>query len=217
MTNVQKLQAKATIEPLNGLKIDLTAMYDKSKSFTTDYYANENNAFEELNYIEKGTFSMSIFTLGTAFDKISLTNGYNTTSFERFKEYREIFAERLANGSYTESDLDDVFPDGYGASQQQVMSLAFLAAYTKSKTDLMPLKAMPEASRMRPNWNLTYNGLNKISFLKKFVKSANIRHSYKSSYNIGSYTTNMLYNDDAESFIRDDNMMIIIILLPNLI
>lgn len=197
-TNVRNLNLKATVEPLNGLKIDLTTNYNKSKNSSTDYYSESSDVFSVSNNIQRGTFTMSICSFNTSFDKISLKNGYNSASYERFKKYREIFAERKASddGTYNTEDINGIFPQGYNSRSQEVMSLAFLAAYTKSKTDIMPLTAMPDATRMRPNWSFTYNGLSKIPFLKKYIKSANIRHSYRSSYSVGSYITNLEYNSN---------------------
>ena len=41
-----------------------------------------------------------------------------------------------------------------------------------------------------PNWNVRYEGLKDIPFIKKYFKSINLSHAYRSSYNIGSYISN---------------------------
>ena len=57
-----------------------------------------------------------------------------------------------------------------------------------------------------PNWRLTFDGLPKIPFVGRFLKTANITHSYKSTYSINSFSTNLLYEEDdyyGLGFIRD--------------
>jgi len=47
---------------------------------------------------------------------------------------------------------------------------------------------------MMPNWRIQYSGaVNKIDGLKDIMKSMNILHDYRSTYNVGSYITNMNY------------------------
>jgi cell surface protein SprA len=62
---------------------------------------------------------------------------------------------------------------------------------------------------MMPNWRINYTGLQKIEFFKKFVKQLNIIHSYRSTYSVGSYATNLFYNPDEMdglNYIRDLQM-----------
>ena len=67
----------------------------------------------------------------------------------------------------------------------EVMIPAFLEAYTGKKD----LGLFPALSAILPNWNVTYSGLGKIDFMKRYFKSFNINHGYKSIYSIGSYSS----------------------------
>jgi cell surface protein SprA len=51
---------------------------------------------------------------------------------------------------------------------------------------------------MRPNWTINYNGLNKLSFIKRWIKTATLSHSYRSTFSIGGYTTSSQYDFGAE-------------------
>ena len=56
-----------------------------------------------------------------------------------------------------------------------------------------------------PNWRITYDGLSKLNFVQKYLRSITINHAYRSSFNIGSYSTNLFYlaGDDGLNYIRD--------------
>ncbi len=65
---------------------------------------------------------------------------------------------------------------------------------------------MPSVFSMLPNWTVSYNGLDKIPFFKKYVKSMQIRHGYRSTYSVGSFATNLFYDPDeidGLNYIRD--------------
>ncbi len=40
-----------------------------------------------------------------------------------------------------------------------------------------------------PNWSITYSGLAKLPRMKKVFRNFNLKHSYKSVYSVGSYST----------------------------
>ena len=86
-----------------------------------------------------------------------------------------------SNGKY--------YPDGYGATSQQVLIPAFLAAYTGTSPNsrsLNPFSKMP-----LPNWTIDYNGLSKLEIFKKWVNSITISNAYTSTYNVGSFTSDI--------------------------
>jgi cell surface protein SprA len=88
------------------------------------------------------------------------------------------------------------YPVGYGPTSQQVLVPAFIAAYTGQSADKVSLEPFPSYKYMRPNWRITYDGIvSKIEGLNKYVKTLNINHAYRSSYNVGSFITNLDYND----------------------
>ena len=46
-----------------------------------------------------------------------------------------------------------------------------------------------------PNWTITYTGLSNVPALSKIFKSISINHSYRSSYAISSWASNVYYNE----------------------
>ena len=56
---------------------------------------------------------------------------------------------------------------------------------------------------------LTYTGLGKLPALKKYVRNISISSGYKSSYIIGGYTSNILFEDGGDGFtdVRDTSSL----------
>jgi cell surface protein SprA len=50
---------------------------------------------------------------------------------------------------------------------------------------------------MMPNWRINFDGLSKFDFVQKVFRSINLMHQYRSTYQIGSYATNLSYITDG--------------------
>ncbi|HEX2616924.1 MAG TPA: cell surface protein SprA, partial [Flavobacteriales bacterium] len=61
-----------------------------------------------------------------------------------------------------------------------------------SSVKLNPFKQVP-----MPNWDITYDGLTKLDLFKKLFRTFTVNHSYRSTFNIGTYQTNLLYHPDS--------------------
>ena len=59
-----------------------------------------------------------------------------------------------------------------------VLVPAFLAAYTGKSPDKVELTPFPSLKAMLPNWRVTYDGLIKIPFFKKHLKSITLSHGW---------------------------------------
>jgi len=115
------------------------------------------------------------------------------------KQARIEIAQRLAlqNPNWSGNTVDSTgFPDGYGPSSQEVLIPAFLAAYSGKSASSVLLSPFPKIPM--PNWRVTYNGLTKIEFFKRYIKNINITHAYRSTYSVGNFTSNLLYQDQDE-------------------
>ena len=78
---------------------------------------------------------------------------------------------------------------------------SFIAAYTGKNPGTMKLKTFPVIPL--PNWRITFDGLMKIDFIKKYLRNITLSHAYRSTYNVGSFTTNMKYDEvDGYSYAR---------------
>ncbi len=192
------LDVRATLEPLPDLRIELNAT--RTYSYTREsYYIYDDDLRDFIEYtpIERGSFSMSFFTFTTAFDKIAEDN--SSDSYTRMKEYRLQVANRLAgdNPYWNGQTIDSTgYPSGYSSSNQDVLLGAFVAAYTDRSPDKIPTTYFPAIPF--PNWRITYKGLGKIPALARIFKTLTITHSYKSSYNIGNYVSDVNFEDISE-------------------
>jgi cell surface protein SprA len=220
MSKTENLNLKGTFEPFKGFRIELTGLRSFTQ-FTNEYFYYDDsvstlNGYYFNNKLKNGGYSISVISIGTAFEKISSKDGFNSAVFNRFKDYRKIIAHRLynnrlnKNGYNYQGSIQQVvepgYSDGYGSTSSEVIIPAFLAAYTNKDPERITLETFPNFLNILPNWRLNFDGLSKLDFVKRYLKSINITHSYRSIYNINSYTTNYLYEADeldGLSYIRD--------------
>jgi cell surface protein SprA len=223
MTHSESFNFRANVEPFPDLKIDVNANRTYSERTTEFYnYDTSTREFNPFNKSIRGNFTMSINTMNTAFSKIGKKNAdgsinVKSQAFENLKTNRLIIAERLAGQrianpavGYNPSEYDQTtrFPVGYGPTSPQVLVPAFIAAYTGQSAAKVPLSPFPSLKYMRPNWRITYEGVvSKSEFLKRYFKTLNFNHTYRSSYNVGSFISNLDYNEklynDGFSYVRN--------------
>jgi cell surface protein SprA len=216
-TKNERFSMRATVEPLPDLRIDVTADRSFSKNVTEFYnYNPASGEFVANSFTETGNFSMSTLTWGTAFFAMGKGEVHQSEAFENLKSYRQIIAWRLAgrrnpdNGfgynPASESEEYPGYPDGYGPNSVEVLVPAFLAAYQNRDPKTVSLGLFPSIRFIRPNWRIQYEGMvSKIPGLNRIMRSLNFTHSYRSSYNVGSFITNLNYQeqDDGFSYVRD--------------
>ena len=96
-------------------------------------------------------------------------------------------------------DPETGFPIGYSAISQDVLMGAFFTTYLgkdAEKADIFsPFLKIP-----LPNWRLNYNGLTKIKGMDKVFQTFSLIHNYTCNYNVGGYSTNISYTQDANGF-----------------
>jgi cell surface protein SprA len=115
------------------------------------------------------------------------------------KDYRTVISERLASenpnsiGTVYDTATGKEWALGYGPLSQDVLVPSFLAAYTNNSVSSQPLSYFPRIPL--PNWRLTWEGLTKIGNIKNVLQSATISHSYKSTYIVSNFKTNLYYDD----------------------
>lgn len=220
MTFSNTFSVRSSIEPINGLRIDITGNRSFSRRFSEYYYPGKNNFRDEngnitsFNPMTSGNFSMTFMAIGTAFKKIGdAGNNYYSEAFQKFKSNRFVIANRIADerakkdNSYQNiTDQKTNFPIGYGPTSQEVIIPAFLSAYGDISPAWISLKSLPSILSIKPNWRINYDGLTKLEIVKKYFKTFTLSHSYSSTFNIGNYTANTSFNDpdgDGFSSMRD--------------
>jgi cell surface protein SprA len=220
MSKTDNFNIKGTFEPFKGFRIELTGLRTYT-DFASEYFhyydtVATNNGFYFNNRMINGGFSISVITIGSSFEKLKSDNGFRSATFEHFKAYRQtisrrLYQDRLNNNGYDyqgtiQQTIEPGYTDGYGSTSPEVMIPAFLAAYTGKDPKRVTLEPFPGYLSILPNWRLTFDGLSRIEWVKRYAKTVNIIHSYRSIYSINSFTTNFLYaadETDGLGYVRD--------------
>jgi cell surface protein SprA len=189
----RNMTARATYEPFPEFRIEFTA--DKTESFGHQEYFKANGAgeFTSSSPQDRGSFSISFMAWKTAFRKDNKDNISET--FEEFKSNRQVIAARLAAENPFSTGYDTTgYPLGYGPGSQEVLLPAFLAAYSGRDAKQISLSPFPKIPI--PNWTFRYGGLSKLEFFKKYFKTINLAHTYRSTYAVGNYVSNIEYAEE---------------------
>jgi len=204
MNETERFTFRATVEPFNGLKIDITANHSSARNLSEYYVADSSGKLpnQELRgRVESGNFSMSYISLGTAFEKIG-DDVESSSTFQQLKgDYRKDISERLAIDYMQRTGLtlkDSAgYYEGFGPTSQEVLIPAFLAAYGKKDIGTISTKAFRGIAQVMPNWSVRFDGIGKIPAVKEYVNSVVINHAYRSTYNVGSFISNPFYTFDT--------------------
>jgi cell surface protein SprA len=232
MNFTEDFTIRGQLEPLRGLRIDLNANRRYANNMSEYYLRGRPEAY---NTMESGNFSMTFNVFRTSFKKVGKKGVFYSETFEQFKLNRQVISQRLGNersgttlpntGQYAEGETYEGigglpynpagYPghtndpnkgvDGYSLSSQEVMIPAFLAAYSGKRASDIFLNPIPSLAHMSPNWTISYDGLSRIKWFQKVIRTFDIRHAYRSTYNVGNYLTNLDWDDfrDGFSYVRD--------------
>lgn len=198
--NTRNYTYRSSIEPHGSLKIDLTGNYNKTIS-RTEYilFDTLKNEFTFNNSpSETGNFDISTFTLFKAFKDGN--DQQKSKLFDEFLQERSKVSQELSgkNDASDKSPLANGGYDGYSNNQQDVLLGAFYRTYTGRDIKNYNTKRIFPTVPL-PNWTVSWDGLGKLSYFKKHFRSITVRHGYKSSYRIGGFTNNLLFNPDGET------------------
>lgn len=184
LTDRRQASAQASIEPINGLKITFDANWTHNKSSSAFYLYEEGNYNQfnnATNQVDAGNFSMTWLGIKTSFKGIEKDARYTSEVFDNFKNNRSIISRRNQNDNALSSDVNSA----------DVLVPAFLAAYSGNDASTSSTNKFPSILNVLPNWRIRYDGLSKIPALKKYFKSVNINHSYRATYNVSGFNTNL--------------------------
>ena len=141
MTSTKNLNIRANLEPITGLKIDLTALRNDTRNTEIQFM------YEGMPEIMGGNFTMTTIALGSAFGGSgNAMNNYSSKAFDKLLANREIIAQRIES-KYSGLKYPDVgfihdkglggMPynpgtdnvNGVNRNSADVLIPAFLAAY----------------------------------------------------------------------------------------
>ncbi|MBI2271867.1 MAG: cell surface protein SprA [Bacteroidetes bacterium] len=200
----QNITARVNIEPLPDFKIEVNGNRNYSETRSEFFrWDGLSKSFQSQTPTFSGSFSISFLSIRTAFEKRNKT--HFSQNWENFLNYRATISNFQAQ-KYTLAQLKQDtsgFMNGYGAISQDVTIPAFVAAYAgraPRKNDLTTFPLLP-----MPNWRITYDGLSKMEIIKTLFRSITLSHSYRSTYNVTSFTQNLNFvdNGDGLTTVRD--------------
>lgn len=211
----ERINLRVLWEPLPDLRVDISADRTFSKNISEFYdYDYGSGTFVANSTSETGNFSISTLTWKTAWFAIGKEEVISSEAFENMRAYRQVIAHRLANERAATGNYDPTqphpnypgYPEGYGPNSVEVLVPAFLAAYQDKDPNNVSLNLFPSVKYMRPNWSIRYEGMvSRIPGLNNIMRSLNFQHTYRSSYNVGSFATNLNYlaESDGYSYVLD--------------
>jgi cell surface protein SprA len=216
LTQSNTFSYRANVEPHGSLKIELNA--NKTYAFNQSMFLrydslqqnNGNKGFLFETPTNSGNYNITVFTLAKSFkDK---GNGTSSVLFDEFLSLRTDVAKELAysNDLSLKEKLDgngNLYYDGYSATQQDVLLGSFYKAYTGRKLNHVGTDKM-FAQIPLPNWTVSWDGLGKLKFMKKYFQSVTIRHAYRSVYTLGGYNNNLLYIEDRGTRVPVENSVV---------
>ncbi len=192
-----KFDLVAEISWIEDFKIDINANRVYSENFSENYQII-NNQYNALNPNISGNFAISTILIKTAFNS---SDQYNSKTFEKFQKNRLIIANRLAAINGNSNGIDEFgFPLGYGKNNQSVLIPSFISAYSGKDPNSISLSAI--RSTPLPNWSIQYTGLIDLDFFKERFKRFSIGHSYRSSYTLNNFKSNLEY-DSSNNLLTD--------------
>lgn len=215
-TYSENYNIRATLRPIKTLRIQLNATRNYSTNLSQQFFQVDPATFIDtlggdlrrdyyfVQPIETGNFSMSFLSLNTAFagdDDLSKSSSV----FENFLAEREKVSRRLAQENGNSFGTTGAYADGYNGTSQDVLIPTFIAAYSGGSGDDVSLESFTKYIPI-PNWRITFDGLSKMAFINRAFKKFTLTHSYKSTLNVSSFTTNLLYEEnDQGASARDIN------------
>jgi cell surface protein SprA len=196
------------VEPFSNIKIDVTGNRRESKNNSSFIQYNDlGKEWKQFGIKETGNFDMTIFTLRTAF-KEGLGDTLVSELFNQFRgNNRQVILNRInqqrgyVDGEgYSKSPYAGDTTQGVSLNSSDVVIPAFIAAYTGINPAKIPLTARPGLAWIRPNWRINYNGdPQSVDWMKEIFTSLNFTHSYRATYSIGNFETNLAYKPEEKS------------------
>ena len=215
--NTENISYRVNCEPFVGFKIDIQGNTNYTENFQQYFRANPYGIFEVFTPTTAGSFTASSLLIKTAFTPTNGEGNENSPLFDQMLANRVVIADRIAknnpawianvNEYVFDTIAHDYFPKGYGASSSQVLLYSFLSAYSGESAEnikLTPFQKIPF-----PNWSLSYNGLTNIPAIGEIFKTVNITHTYRSTYSISNWASNVYYDENNPIQTYESNSNII--------
>ena len=196
-SRTQEFNAEIQLEPVRGLKITLTGNRTDNRTNQLQFM------YDDMTTLYSGSYTKTHMAIATALRGLNANNGYRSEAFEQFLRNIPIVAQRIENQNHGVNYPEAGFIQGTvyagrefdpkngteSTTSSDVLIPAFLAAYSGKSADKVDLNPFPSLSAILPNWKITYDGLTKIPFFKKYFKSFTLSHAYQCTYSVGSFSS----------------------------
>lgn len=189
--------SEVQLEPLRGLKITLTG--NRTDNRTNQHYF----MYDSPTVMYSGSYTKTHIAIATALRGVSIDDGYHSDAFDKFLQNIPIVQSRIESRyhgkNYPNSGFiagtvyaDQPYNSQNGSIRQtssDVLIPAFVAAYSGKDAKHYTLNPFPGLKDVLPNWRITYDGLSKMSFFKRYFRSFTLNHAYQCTYSVGSYSS----------------------------
>jgi len=185
----KNLQVSGIAEPFRDFRITFEASKRETGQYSEIFRnsADTPGLYSPISPNRMGGYSITYSMIKTAFARDDRNN--NSPLFNNFERYRGIIQTRL----------NEANPGGeYAQNGQDVLGLAFLAAYGGKDPTTMDLNPFPKFPL--PNWRVDFKGLTQIPALKEYFSSINITHGYASMYEVSNFSNSLLYQEGLELY-----------------
>lgn len=202
VSHSQSINSRLQLEPVKDLSITLTVDRKYTENDNGFYrFSDSLQAHDYFNQVQSGSINFTTITWKTAFAKFDAID----PAFANMRALRQTVSAQLGQEAGTTLEGNGYY-DGYGENQQNVLIGSFMAAYTGRGSNQFfdVFKAIP-----LPNWDIRYDGLSKMKFMKKYVRNFTLKHTYRSTTSVSNFQTNLGAFDENGVQIRDasDNII----------
>ncbi|MCB9231117.1 MAG: cell surface protein SprA [Bacteroidia bacterium] len=203
----EQLTGRTSMTLFKNLKIDLNVNKSRSENYNSLIRFDDTTSHHVMdNQLLTGQYQISYIFMGTAFEPNKVDDPFSK-AWQEFSNNRSVISNRL--GARQDADgivdpeinasntlVNSIYRNGYTGSSQDVLIPAFLAAYGPGKASSIGLTAFPALPL--PNWQVNWNGLQNLPGLKKVFNQITLKHAYRGSYSVGSYSSNLKFQEFSE-------------------
>ena len=196
-SKTNEFTAEVQLEPIRGLKITLTGNRTDNRTNQIQFM------YDDMNTVYAGSYTKTHVAVKTALRGVSADDGYHSNAFDEFLANIPKVAARIQEQYVGTTYPDRGFLQGtiiagkefnpesgsVNMASSDVLIPAFMAAYSGKSPSKVTLSPFPSLKEILPNWRVTYDGLSKIEFFKKWVKSFTLTHAYQCTYSVGSFNS----------------------------
>ena len=195
LTKSKKWNSALSIEPFKDFRLEVNWDYNFVENHSEFFKVDERGGVHKrLAPRDVGSYTITYLSLKTLFDD---SEKDIDNLFENFENMRSIISQRIGEQGTAHTEDGGEYTEGFGRLQRDVLIPAFIASYTGTDPKKVKLNIFDIVPK--PNWQLSYNGLNKVAFFKDIFQSFSLTHGYRNTLSVNSYNTDYDYapNDKA--------------------